>query len=80
VVDIVRGELSPTVKQVIDLLPPTRVFARPINWMVLELKDHRSEDRVLEPEEKDRSQEKLLRMLHERRLGVTASGYLLALS
>lgn len=79
-VDIARGELSPAVKQVIDLLPPTRVFARAINWMVLELRDRRSEDRVLEHEEQDRSQEKLLRMLHERRLRVTAFGYLLALT
>ena len=79
-VDIARGELSPAVKQVIELLPPTRVFARAINWMVLELRDRRSEDRVLEHEKQDGSQEKLLRMLHERRLRVTAFGYLLALT
>lgn len=79
-VDMARGELSPAVKQVIELLPPTRVFARAINWMVLELRDRRSEDRVLEYEEQDGSQEKLLRMLHERRLRVTAFGYLLALT
>jgi hypothetical protein len=80
VVETAGEELSPAVKEVIDLLPPTRVFARAINWMVLELRDRRCEDRVLEHEERDGNQETLLRGLHERRLRVTALGYLLALA